>query len=170
MDADGGMSRFPGNKADAKYGIGYCDAQCHHSVMFIMERPTVKTGTLTNRPNTMARAAMSWISGRAIKYPPPMYPVQGQTRCEGTACGDDASGQRYNGICDKDGCDFNPYRLGNKTFFGPYDITTVDSTKPFTVVMQFITTDGTDYGDFSEIRRVWMQNGSYSKLCCKDWR
>ena len=73
MDADGGMSRFPGNKAGAKYGTGYCDAQCPHSVMFIMERPTVKTGTLTNRPDTMARAAISWISGRAIKYPPPTY-------------------------------------------------------------------------------------------------
>ena len=27
MDHDGGMSRFPSNKAGAKYGTGYCDAQ-----------------------------------------------------------------------------------------------------------------------------------------------
>jgi len=27
MDADGGMARFPTNKAGAKYGTGYCDAQ-----------------------------------------------------------------------------------------------------------------------------------------------
>ena len=33
----------------------------------------MKTGTLKNRPDTMAHVAMSWISGRAIKYPPPMY-------------------------------------------------------------------------------------------------
>merc|ERR1712051_318378 len=26
MDADGGQSRFPTNKAGAKYGTGYCDA------------------------------------------------------------------------------------------------------------------------------------------------
>ena len=26
MDADGGMSRFPSNKAGAAYGTGYCDA------------------------------------------------------------------------------------------------------------------------------------------------
>jgi len=26
MDADGGASEYPGNKAGAKYGVGYCDA------------------------------------------------------------------------------------------------------------------------------------------------
>lgn len=28
MDHDGGMSRFPSNKAGAKFGTGYCDSQC----------------------------------------------------------------------------------------------------------------------------------------------
>jgi len=28
MDEDGGTSKYPGNKAGAKYGTGYCDAQC----------------------------------------------------------------------------------------------------------------------------------------------
>ena len=28
MDADGGLSKYPGNKAGAAYGTGYCDAQC----------------------------------------------------------------------------------------------------------------------------------------------
>ena len=28
MDEDGGMSKNPGNRAGAKYGTGYCDAQC----------------------------------------------------------------------------------------------------------------------------------------------
>jgi cellulose 1,4-beta-cellobiosidase len=35
MDADGGMSRFPNNKAGAKYGTGYCDAQCPHDIKWI---------------------------------------------------------------------------------------------------------------------------------------
>lgn len=35
MDADGGVSKYPNNKAGAKYGTGYCDAQCPHSVKFI---------------------------------------------------------------------------------------------------------------------------------------
>lgn len=35
MAADGGMSKYPGNKAGAKYGTGYCDAQCPHDLKFI---------------------------------------------------------------------------------------------------------------------------------------
>lgn len=35
MDADGGMARWPGNKAGAKYGTGYCDAQCPQDIKFI---------------------------------------------------------------------------------------------------------------------------------------
>lgn len=35
MDADGGMSKYPGNKAGAAYGTGYCDAQCPHDDKFI---------------------------------------------------------------------------------------------------------------------------------------
>jgi cellulose 1,4-beta-cellobiosidase len=35
MDADGGLSRFPTNKAGAKYGTGYCDAQCPQDIKFI---------------------------------------------------------------------------------------------------------------------------------------
>jgi cellulose 1,4-beta-cellobiosidase len=35
MEADGGMSKFPTNKAGAKYGTGYCDAQCPHDIKFI---------------------------------------------------------------------------------------------------------------------------------------
>lgn len=35
MDEDGGMSRFEGNKAGAKYGTGYCDSQCPQDIKFI---------------------------------------------------------------------------------------------------------------------------------------
>jgi cellulose 1,4-beta-cellobiosidase len=35
MDQDGGMKRFSGNKAGAKYGTGYCDAQCPQDIKFI---------------------------------------------------------------------------------------------------------------------------------------
>jgi cellulose 1,4-beta-cellobiosidase len=30
MEEDGGKAKHPGNKAGAKYGTGYCDAQCPH--------------------------------------------------------------------------------------------------------------------------------------------
>lgn len=35
MDADGGMSKYANNKAGAKYGTGYCDAQCPKDIKFI---------------------------------------------------------------------------------------------------------------------------------------
>lgn len=83
--------------------------------------------------------------------------VDGHTRCEGAQCGDDSKGQRFQGVCDKDGCDLNAYRAGVKDFFGPNK--TVDTTKKMTVVTQFITSDGTDDGDVVEIRRKFVQDG-----------
>jgi cellulose 1,4-beta-cellobiosidase len=35
MDADGGLARYEGNKAGAKYGTGYCDSQCPRDLKFI---------------------------------------------------------------------------------------------------------------------------------------
>jgi cellulose 1,4-beta-cellobiosidase len=35
MEKDGGKSAHPTNKAGAKYGTGYCDAQCPHDVKWI---------------------------------------------------------------------------------------------------------------------------------------
>ena len=35
MDADGGLSKYPTNKAGAKYGTGYCDSQCPRDLKFI---------------------------------------------------------------------------------------------------------------------------------------
>ncbi|KAG9081835.1 hypothetical protein FRC06_005367 [Ceratobasidium sp. 370] len=35
MSADGGLSAYSGNKAGAKYGTGYCDAQCPKDIKFI---------------------------------------------------------------------------------------------------------------------------------------
>jgi cellulose 1,4-beta-cellobiosidase len=81
----------------------------------------------------------------------------GLLRCSGTECGDIETNERYKGVCDKDGCDFNSFRLGDQAFFGKGKI--IDSSKPFTVVTQFITADNTDTGTLSEIRRVWKQNG-----------
>jgi len=88
-------------------------------------------------------------------YTPHPCENAGLYRCSGTDCGE--GNDRYNGVCDKDGCDFNSYRQGNTTFFGPNQL--VDTTKLFTVVTQFITSDGTNAGDLVEIRREYVQNG-----------
>jgi len=84
----------------------------------------------------------------------------GQYRCEGVDCGDNDKGERYDGVCDKDGCDINAYRMGNPNFYGRGPQFEVDTTKPMKVVTQFLTSDGTDDGDFVEMRRFYVQNGN----------
>lgn len=82
--------------------------------------------------------------------------VAGQTACTGNDCGPTAD--RTAGVCDPNGCDFNSFRMGDTSFYGPG--LTVDTTKPFTVVTQFLTSDNTTTGTLSEIRRLYVQNGN----------
>lgn len=47
--------------------------------------------------------------------------------------------------------------MGNTSFYGPGK--TIDTKSKFTVVTQFVTSDGTDTGTLTEIRRKYVQNG-----------
>jgi cellulose 1,4-beta-cellobiosidase len=47
--------------------------------------------------------------------------------------------------------------MGDKSFYGTG--ATIDTSKPFTVVTQFLTKDGTTTGTLSEIKRFYVQNG-----------
>ncbi len=81
--------------------------------------------------------------------------VTGVYKCNGALCG---NADRYAGVCDKDGCDVNPYRLGAHTFYQPNG-TGIDTNRKFTVVTQFLTTTGNATGDLREIRRLYVQDG-----------
>lgn len=48
--------------------------------------------------------------------------------------------------------------MGNQEFYGTSK--TVDTTKPFTIVTQFITDDGTDTGNLKQINRIYVQDGN----------
>ncbi|KAF7972776.1 hypothetical protein HWV62_17042 [Athelia sp. TMB] len=161
MSADGGLSAYPTNKAGAEYGTGYCDSQCPRDIKFIDGRanlldfdPTSAnsgTGSLGSCCNEMDIWEANSISAAFTPHP---CSVIGQTACTGDDCG---ITNRYSGVCDPDGCDFNSYRMGDTSFYGPGK--TVDTTKPFTVVTQFITSDNTSTGTLTEIRRFYVQNG-----------
>ncbi|TRM62898.1 glycoside hydrolase family 7 protein [Schizophyllum amplum] len=164
MEADGGMGAYSGNKAGAKYGTGYCDAQCPHDIKFINGEANVEdwtpspndTNAGSGRYGTCCNEMDIWeANSQATAVTPHTCTVAGQTRCEGTDCGD--GDERYDGVCDKDGCDFNSWRMGDETFIG--EGMTIDTTQTITVVTQFITSDGTASGDLSEIRRIYVQNG-----------
>jgi len=169
MDKDGGKG-LGNNRAGAKYGTGYCDAQCPHDIKFISgeansvdwsSNPKDKDQNMGSGKYGSCCAEMDiWeANSMANAYTPHPCDVTGQLRCEGRECGDNDSNERYQGVCDKDGCDINPYRMGNKKFFGRGADYEVNTLKPITVVTQFLTTDGTDDGDLSEMRRFYVQEG-----------
>ncbi|AEO64066.1 glycoside hydrolase family 7 protein [Thermothielavioides terrestris NRRL 8126] len=163
MDEDGGMSKYSANKAGAKYGTGYCDAQCPRDLKFINGQANSAQWTpSSNDQNAGVGQYGSCCAEMDIWYansisaavtPHPCETVE-QHQCEGDSCGGTYSGDRYGGDCDPDGCDFNAYRQGVKDFYGPS--MTVDTTKKFTVVTQFIK--GSD-GELSEIKRFYVQDG-----------
>jgi len=90
---------------------------------------------------------------RATAYTAHPCKLDGPKRCENEAdCGE-------SGFCDKPGCDLNTYRFGDESFFGQGTNFTVDTSKPFTIVTQFLTHDNTDAGELVEIRRSYVQDG-----------
>ncbi|KAB5590491.1 1,4-beta-D-glucan cellobiohydrolase [Ceratobasidium theobromae] len=156
MDADGGMAKHTGNKAGAKYGTGYCDAQCPRDIKFINGEANVNNWTgSSSDPNsgtgqygTCCSEMDVWEANSiSTAYTPHPCTVDGQTRCEGSDC--------QSGYCDPAGCDFNSFRMGNASFYGKI----VDPSQKMTIVTQFITADGTANGELSEIRRIYVQNG-----------
>jgi cellulose 1,4-beta-cellobiosidase len=163
MDADGGLAKYSGNKAGAKYGTGYCDAQCPRDIKFINGEANVEGwSSSTNDANagagkygTCCSEMDIWeANNMATAFTPHPCTILDQSRCEGDACGGTYSSDRYAGVCDPDGCDFNSYRMGNKTFYGAG--MTVDTTKKMTVVTQFLKNAA---GELSEIKRFYAQNG-----------
>ncbi|KAH9146604.1 hypothetical protein LEN26_004945, partial [Aphanomyces euteiches] len=157
------------NKAGAAYGTGYCDAQCPHDIKFINGEANVKNWVPSSvDPNagfgqygTCCTELDIWESNSISQaYTTHPCTVKGQTRCSSpTECGDDDTGNRYTGVCDKDGCDFNLYRYNSHNFYGPGSSFSVDSTKPVTVVTQFITDDNPANGNLVQVKRFYVQNG-----------
>ncbi|OBT83992.1 hypothetical protein VE02_08009 [Pseudogymnoascus sp. 03VT05] len=160
MDKDGGMSKYPTNKAGAKYGTGYCDAQCPRDLKFINGMGNAEGWVpSSNDPNAgvgghgscCAEMDIWEANSMATAYTPHSCDTITQTMCDGDGCGGTYSADRYGGTCDPDGCDFNSYRQGDTSFYGKG--MTVDTSKVFTVVTQFIG------NPLTEIKRFYVQNG-----------
>lgn len=75
-----------------------------------------------------------------------------QVCTEANCGGTDRPSSRYDPVCDPDGCDFNSYRMGDTTFYGPGK--TVDTSGNFTVVTHFLTSSASASGTLSEIRAL----------------
>jgi len=162
MDADGGISKYPTNKAGAKYGTGYCDSQCPRDLKFINGMGNVdgwtpssndKNAGVGGHGSCCAEMDIWEANSMSAAVTPHACSTITQTMCDGDACGGTYSSDRYGGDCDPDGCDFNSYRMGDQTFYGKG--MTVDTSSKFTVVTQFLE----DGGSLSEIKRFYVQNG-----------
>jgi len=172
MQQDGGKAQFLDNKAGANMGTGYCDAQCPHDIKFINGAANVVNWVPSETDANAGTGLYGsccfendiWEANSISQaYTPHTCSTVGQVQCTGVSCGDidDTNpNSRYEGMCDKDGCDLNPYRYGVTDFYGPGPEFTVNSLLPMTVVTQFLTTDGTDAGDLSEIKRIYIQNNN----------
>lgn len=120
MDLTGGRSETnPG----APYGSGYCDAQCPVLPWF---NGTVNTGGLGVCCNEMD----IWeANARATGYTPHPCDLETIGGCTGEDC-------EFEGICDKWGCNFNPYALGRPKYYGEGPEFVIDTTKKFTVLVR----------------------------------
>ncbi|KAG5942535.1 hypothetical protein E4U59_001077 [Claviceps monticola] len=165
MDEDGGMKRFPMNKAGAKFGTGYCDSQCPRDVKFINGMANSKDWTPSKSDTNAGIGSLGaccaemdiWEANNiASAFTPHPCKKSAYHSCTGDGCGGTYSKDRYSGDCDPDGCDFNSYRLGNTTFYGPGPKFTIDTTRKISVVTQFLK--GRD-GSLREIKRFYVQNG-----------
>ncbi|KAH7098582.1 glycoside hydrolase [Auriculariales sp. MPI-PUGE-AT-0066] len=146
MDADGGMSKYPGNAAGAKYGT-FINGEANSEGWTGSPNDTnAGTGNYGACCNEMDIWEANSVSTAVTPHP---CTVAGLSRCEGTACG--GADNRYGTVCDPDGCDWNPYRMGQKDFYGTGK--TVDTSTKFTVVTQFIGSP------VNEIRRIYVQGG-----------
>ncbi|KAJ6584924.1 glycoside hydrolase [Mycena capillaripes] len=158
MDADGGVAKSNGaNKAGAKYGTGYCDAQCPRDLKFIngvansagwVPSPN-DTNAGTGTMGTCCPEMDVWEANKvSAAFTPHPCTTLGQSTCTGSACSAPNSTQ---GTCDQAGCDFNSFRMGNTAFYGPG--LTVNTNSKFTVVTQFVG------NPITQIKRFYVQNG-----------
>ncbi|KAF3939245.1 Exoglucanase [Dactylella cylindrospora] len=117
------------NPGGADYGSGYCDAQC--------PQQTWKNGTIDNAGAYCCNEMdILEANSRANAFTP--HPCTTND-------------------CDKSGCGFNPYASGYHNYWGPGG--TVDTSRPFTIITQFITSDGTSNGALTTITRKYIQDG-----------
>jgi len=166
MAEDGGKGGR--NKAGARFGTGYCDAQCPHDVKFMDGLANIlewNQSVAFGKWGACCAEMDIWEANReATAFTTHPCNVTGTKTCTNrNECGGfpNEKAYRYKGFCDKDGCDFNSFRNGEPEYFGKE--LDVDSEKPMTIVTQWITDDGTDDGELAEIRRLYVQDGKVIK-------
>ncbi|KFA53816.1 hypothetical protein S40293_01693, partial [Stachybotrys chartarum IBT 40293] len=139
MDADGGRAKYPTNEAGARFGTGYCDAQCARDLKFVGGQanrdgwePSDNDPNAGVGPRGACCAEIDVWESNAHSFAFTPHPCEDNAYhvCETSNCGGTYSEDRFAGKCDANGCDYNPYRMGNTGFYGKGK--TVDTNRRFT--------------------------------------
>ncbi|KAK0614760.1 putative cellulose 1, 4-beta-cellobiosidase [Immersiella caudata] len=167
MDEDGGMAKYSTNKAGAKYGTGYCDAQCARDLKFVGGKGNVEGWRASSNDANAGVGPMGgccaeidiWESNaHAYAFTPHACKDNKYHVCETSTCGGTYSEDRFAGGCDANGCDYNPYRMGNKDFYGKG--LQVDTSRKFTVVSQF---------EPNKLTQFFVQDGKKIEVPAPTW-
>ncbi|CAM1501375.1 Fc.00g105370.m01.CDS01 [Cosmosporella sp. VM-42] len=138
MEKKGGRNEL--NKAGPVYGTGYCDAQCYIPPFLNGEGNIEGYGACCNELDVWE------ANSQSTHLAPHTCNITSLYKCEGAECSRD-------GVCDKPGCAYNPYNVGNHEYYGHNMI--VDTTQPFTVVTQFLADQD---GKLDSMHRLYVQN------------
>lgn len=167
MEEDGGMASYPSNEAGAKYGTGYCDAQCARDLKFVGGKANVEGWEASTNDANAGVGPMGgccaeidvWESNaHAFAFTPHACENNNYHVCEDTTCGGTYSDDRFAGLCDANGCDYNPYRMGNTEFYGKGK--TLDTNSKFTVVTRF---------EENNLSQYFIQNGQKIEIPGPTW-
>ncbi|KAK4095763.1 glycoside hydrolase family 7 protein [Parathielavia hyrcaniae] len=145
MDKKGAKSKL--NPGGAYYGTGYCDAQCF-TTPFING-----IGNIEGKGSCCAEMDIWEANSRATHVAPHPCSKEGLYLCEGPEC-------EFDGVCDKNGCAWNPWRVNITDYYGHSDAFEVDTSRPFTVVTQF---PADKKGKLVAIHRLHVQDGRIIK-------
>nr|Q12622.1 RecName: Full=Endoglucanase EG-1; AltName: Full=Cellulase; AltName: Full=Endo-1,4-beta-glucanase; Flags: Precursor [[Humicola] grisea var. thermoidea]BAA09786.1 Cellulase [[Humicola] grisea var. thermoidea] len=131
------------NPGGAYYGTGYCDAQC-----FVT--PFINgLGNIEGKGSCCNEMDIWEANSRASHVAPHVCNKKGLYLCEGEECA-------FEGVCDKNGCGWNPYRVNVTDYYGRGEEFKVNTLKPFTVVTQFLANRK---GKLEKIHRFYVQDG-----------
>ncbi|KAK1672339.1 glycoside hydrolase [Colletotrichum godetiae] len=160
MEDDGGMARYPTNEAGARYGTGYCDASCPRSNRFVGGKANIEDWVPSDTDQVRGTgkygaccAEFDVWNSNAHSYSMISKPCvdTGYQVCQAADCDVANTGGSGQVICDRFGCDYNPYRLGDKEFYGKGKA--VDTSTKFTVVTQFAE-DGVKQFFFQDGKKI----------------
>jgi len=164
MEKTGNMGES--NTAGAAYGTGYCDGQCARDLKWVNGKSN-SDGWVPNKADPYDNSGTGdmgaccaemdlWEANKvATAFTPHPTTIKGLYVCmKDEECGSQ-DGDRFKSVADRDGCDINAFRMGERNFYGPGAQFQVNTEMPFKVVTRFHA----PAGELTGIEQFYVQDG-----------